>query len=147
MWIQSSGFRCNVCNIAQKRHSSPVCGGKVTPPFFFFFLTKALLKNHAPNMSLCTSFPKPCLFACINCTSLTNLLSPKDIQNFYWLCLQQHLILADFQEPFRLLLRSTENNYTQAGCTHLAVVGNDRKLTIYSQKRLNMLFSVFSENV
>lgn len=45
-------------------------------------------------------------------TSLPNLLSPKDVQNFYWLCLQEHLILANSQEPFRLILRSPENNCT-----------------------------------
>lgn len=58
-------------------------GGKVTPPFL----------KKSPPQKPCTKhvtmyifFPKSWLFAHIDCTSLPNLLSPKEVQ--HWLCLQ-----------------------------------------------------------
>lgn len=57
----------------------------------------------------------------MDCTSLPNLLSPKDVQNLYWLGLQQYLVLPSSQEPLRLILRSPENTRTQAGAGPLTV--------------------------
>lgn len=60
----------------------------------------------------------------MDCFSLPN--SPKEVQKLYWLCLQEHLTLANLQDPCRLILGSTGNNRTQADAHPAGIQGRSR---------------------
>lgn len=57
----------------------------------------------------------------MGCFSLPD--SPKEVQKLYWLCLQEHLTLANLQDPCRLILGSTGNNCTQADAHPAGIPG------------------------
>ena len=59
-----------------------------------------------------------------DCFSLPS--SPREVQKLYWLCLQEHLTLANLQDPCRLILGSTGNNRTQADAHPASIPGRGR---------------------
>lgn len=67
----------------------------------------------------------------MDCFSLPN--SPGEVQTLYWLCLQEHLTLANLQDPCRLILGSTGNNRTQADAHPAGIPGRGRTRTNHLQ--------------
>lgn len=59
--------------------------------------------------------------------------SPKKVQKLYWLCLQEHLIPANFQEPCRLILGSTGDNGTRADAQPAGIQGRASTRTNHLQ--------------
>lgn len=93
-------------------------------------------------------FSKSSLLAHTDCTSLPSLLSTlRKVHNVYGLSLQQYLILANFQEPFRLTLRSPENNlrtqlllciFSTFNTTSLCLAGRLESLAVNAHRNLSL---------